>query len=506
MSYGSGTSTVANTSTGDNNIDGLIADRRWASANVTFSFTSNFQNDYEDESDYPDSGVHRHTFASLNTGQRAAIQDWVAMYESVSGLNLIELTGNNDRNATLRIANSEDPGQIDAPAYAYLPDGSVKAGDVWFDRSTESNPILGNRVYHTAGHELGHALGLKHGHETGGIRNVAMNFDRDSMEFSIMTYRSYVNDISLGYDNETFGFAQSLMMYDIRAIQQMYGANFAHNASNTTYTFSTTTGEMFVNGIGQGRPGGNQGQLGSNRIFRTIWDGNGIDTYNFSNYTTNLSINLSPGGWSDLDVGGNFQRARLGDGKDARGHVFNALQFKGDARSLIENAYGGSGNDRIDGNTANNYLGGGSGNDALNGGDGIDTLSGGGGRDTLSGDSGNDYLYGGWGGDTLIGGDGTDFLVGNAGNDKLIGGAGTDYFDFFSYTDGIDLIQDFQKELGEKIRVSASFGATSLSQFSYDSNTGGLYYDPAGSVGATQFAILTNKPSGFNVALDIRIG
>jgi Ca2+-binding RTX toxin-like protein len=120
--------------------------------------------------------------------------------------------------------------------------------------------------------------------------------------------------------------------------------------------------------------------------------------------------------------------------------------------------------------------------------------------------SGNDYLYGGWGGDTLIGGDGTDFLVGNAGNDRLIGGAGTDYFHFFSYTDGIDLIQDFQKELGEKIRVSASFGATSLSQFSYDSTTGGLYYNPAGSVGATQFAILANKPLGFNVALDIRIG
>ena len=141
-----------------------------------------------------------------------------------------------------------------------------------------------------------------------------------------MTYHSYVGDTKSHYSNETWGYAQSLMMYDIRAIQQMYGANFNYNSGNTTYTFSTTTGEMFVNGIGQGTPAGN-------RIFRTIWDGNGNDTYNFSNYTTNLAINLEPGGWTNLDVGGNFQRANLGDGNYARGHVFNALQFNGDTRS-----------------------------------------------------------------------------------------------------------------------------------------------------------------------------
>ena len=71
------------------------------------------------------------------------------------------------------------------------------------------------------------------------------------------------------------------MMFDIAAIQYMYGANYSHNSGNTTYTFSQTTGEMFVDGVGQGTPQGN-------RIFRTIWDGNGIDTYDLSNYTTNL--------------------------------------------------------------------------------------------------------------------------------------------------------------------------------------------------------------------------
>ena len=81
-------------------------------------------------------------------------------------------------------------------------------------------------------------------------------------------------------------------------------------------------------------------------FFRTVWDGDGIDTYDFSNYTSDLNVDLEPGSWSDLDVGGNAQRANLSlfdnnVNEYARGHVFNALQFNGDTRSLIENATGG---------------------------------------------------------------------------------------------------------------------------------------------------------------------
>jgi serralysin len=292
-------------------------------------------------------------------------------------------------------------------------------------------------------------MGLKHGHETGGVSNVAMNSDRDSMEFSIMTYRSYV-----GHDlnalpfltNETWGFAQSLMMYDIRAIQQMYGPWFGYNSSNTTYTFSTTTGEMFVDGIGQGTPG-------DNRIFRTIWDGDGIDTYDFSNYTTNLGINLTPGGWSDLDVGGNFQRAMLNAGYGgvvsyARAHVFNALQYNGDVRSLIENANGGAGNDSIIGNIANNTIYGGNGNDTIDGGDGNDTINGGDGNDLIYLGEGNDFLDSVYlGNDTLYGGNGDDFIYGyisdetyngEAGNDTLLGWSGNDIINGGAGADSLD--------------------------------------------------------------------
>jgi serralysin len=475
--FGGTTSTATVTATGDRNIDGLLVGTKWASTSVTFSFTDSIS-DYE--SGYPDRASHATSFQTLNATQRAAARRWIGTggeYYNVSNLTPTELSGSSDRDATIRMAMSNVPGT----AFAYYPANTVQAGDAWFNTVDYNNPVIGNYAYHTFGHELGHALGLKHGQETGGVSNVSLSPDRDSMEFSIMTYRSYVGDPLVGgYSNETWGYAQSLMMYDIRAIQEMYGAWFGYNASDTTYTFSTTTGEMFVNGVGQGVPG-------ANRIFRTVWDGNGVDTYDFSNYTTNLSIDLTPGGWSDLDVGGNFQRSYLGDGHYARGHVFNALQYKGDTRSLIENAKGGSGNDTITGNSANNALYGNAGNDTISGGSGDDYMDGGAGIDTVdytywtgggtynlatgqadfpgfytedilnfeniwtgSGNdnvtgsavantiitnAGNDIINGGDGNDTIYAGDGNDTVDGGNGNDLIYLGNGDDYVNVVSSGD-----------------------------------------------------------------------
>ncbi len=69
-------------------------------------------------------------------------------------------------------------------------------------------------------------------------RRVTMTADRNSMEFTVMTYAGYIGASTTGgYVNETFGYAQSLMMYDIAALQFAYGANYTTRAGNTTYTF-----------------------------------------------------------------------------------------------------------------------------------------------------------------------------------------------------------------------------------------------------------------------------
>src|SRR4029079_12016567 len=136
-----------------------------------------------------------------------------------------------------------------------------------------------------------------------------------------------------------------LMMYDIAALQTLYGANYSSNSGDTVYTWSATTGQEFINGVGQGR-------LAGNKIFMTVWDGGGGDTYDFSNYTANLIVNLQPGAWTTLGAD-NAQLAILGGiAHKATGNIANALLFGDNTASLIENAVGGTGNDTLTGNQA----------------------------------------------------------------------------------------------------------------------------------------------------------
>lgn len=526
MPFGSPVPTSSVGATLNNNIDGLLSGVKWrnytVNAPITYSFTDSI-NDYE--STYADRALHAASFQTLNTTQRTAARAWMTQYANISNANFQELTGVSDRDATIRMASSNVP----STAFAYYPYGSyVEGGDAWFNKSTGwySSPILGTYAYHTFGHELGHALGLKHGQELGGVRNVATNPDRDSMEFSIMTYRSYIGGPLTGYSNESGGYAQTLMMYDIAAIQQMYGADFTTNATNTTYTFSTTTGEMFTNGVGQGVPY-------SNRIFRTIWDGNGVDTYNFSNYTTSLFIDLTPGGWVDLDRLGNFQRANLGGGTGgglhsghARAHIFNAVQFGGDGRSLIENAIGGTGNDVLIGNAANNTLNGGAGADSMAGGlgnetyivdnisdvvteaaaSGIDTVqssvtyilaanvenltltgalaingTGNAENNSITGNSANNTLNGGAGADSLTGLAGTDTFVFQFG--QSIATAFDRITDFTINTDKIDLLTSGGLAMAAPVAFSRAVNNISTSLVTLISN---VFSDANGALSGNQ--------------------
>ncbi|WP_296573101.1 FG-GAP-like repeat-containing protein [Phreatobacter sp.] len=356
--------------TGNINIDGLLWGSRWGGATLTYSFptlASQYEAGYSEAANNFGAAT-----AALQTATRFAM-NLVSQYT-----NLVTTEVGAGSAADVRTAFSSLP----PTAWAYYPSDGTKGGDIWYGTSTASfqNPVRGQYAWATVIHELGHALGLKHGHETAGVANTSMQSAFDQMAYSVMTYRSYQGGPVTGYTNETNGYAQTFMMYDIAALQTMYGANFNTNSGNTTYSWSPTTGEMFINGVGQGAPGGN-------RIFLTIWDGNGNDTYNFSNYTSNLSVNLTPGAFS---ITSSVQLANLGNFNIAPGNIFNALQFNGDARSLIENAIGGSGNDTIIGNAANNYLMGGAGNDTVLGGDGNDILVGGSGNDGLDGGTGAD--------------------------------------------------------------------------------------------------------------------
>ena len=493
------------TRSGNVYIDDLLGDYKWATTTLTYSFptSASFYGS-------PYGNGETGSFGVLNTAQQNAAKAALAAYAAVANITFTQVTESSSKHADIRMAASDRP----STAWAYFPTTAAEGGDAWFNKSSGyySNPVKGNYAYTTFLHEIGHSLGLEHPHENG------MPVERDSMEFTVMSYRSYTGAPLTGYVNESWGFAQSLMQLDIAAIQQLYGANFTTNSGNTVYTWSPTTGEMSVNGVGQGAPGGN-------RIFMTVWDGGGVDTYDFSKYTTNLSVNLNPGDWTTTSTA---QLAKLyyNGSQIADGNIANALLYKGDVRSLIENAKGGSGADSITGNQADNSLWGNAGNDQLYGNAGNDVLIGGAGADRLDGGAGIDtasyqeaaagviaslfspggntgeaagdtfffveQLVGSSYGDTLTGDDnanglsglagndvlngrgGNDQLVGGAGADVLTGGAGVDTFYFTATTDssattGRDTITDFVSKT-DKIDLKSIDANTKLSgdqAFSY---------------------------------------
>ena len=418
-------------STADNqNVSSVLSGSAWNARNITYSFPTSAEV-YGTRLTYGDPAPFN-GFLPVTAQQKGEILRAFSLISSYTGLGFSEIIETADTHATLRFANSFSP----PTAYAYYPGTYAQAGDVFFGRLGR-NPVMGNSVSgQVMLHEIGHALGLKHAHDS--LTYGAMNADRADIEFSLMNYPNYIGSTE-GFQTASTS-PQTFMMYDIAALQHMHGANFDRVGHSATYTWSAATGAEFIDGVSQGTPV-------DNHIFKTIWTGGATSTYDLSNFAQDQVDDMNPGGWMSFSSAQLAHLNALAPTKaagelHASGNIYNALLVDGDTRSLITNLVTGQGNDRITGNAAGNEIRAGAGNDSVSAGDGDDRVFGGAGNDMLAGDAGNDLVDGG------------------ADMDILAGGTGNDVFAYATGY-GADTIVDFLQADGDAIDVTllAGFGS-----------------------------------------------
>ncbi|MDD1472111.1 hypothetical protein MEO41_12245 [Dolichospermum sp. ST_sed4] len=221
--------------------------------------------------------------------------------------------------------------------------------------------------------------------------------------------------------------------------------------ASVTTTLPTNVENLTLTGTGAIKATGNAGNniITGNSANNTLAGLNGNDTYFFVAKTalgTDTIIETTTGGIDTLGFTGTTTAINVNLGVSTLQRVNSNLKLILSANNVIENATGGTGNDRITGNILNN------------------TLNGGDGNDQLQGLEGNDSLWGGAGNDILSGGSGDDSLWGGASNDILMGGVGNDKYLFqsssvFATSLGIDYISEFEAGLDQIVLSKTTFNA-----------------------------------------------
>lgn len=300
-------------------------------------------------------------FVPYTATEQAATRLVLAQISEFCGLTFTEaLTTGDSNNATILFSNySASDGKGAYASYPGSTDATSSAGDLWFNTASPAtvSGAIGGWFWATTLHEMGHALGLSHPGDYAAGSGVSISYDlnadfiQDNDTFTELTYFSA--EVVGGSDLN----GDTMMLADILALQNIYGANTTTRAGDTVYGFGSNAGATYDFAVNADPK-------------LVIWDTGGLDMLNAGRCGADQQINLNAEALSDI-----------------LGYQKNVSIARG---VIIENAIGGRGDDVVTGNAAANSLSGGLGDDTLSGGDGNDILAGDSGADSLSGGAGND--------------------------------------------------------------------------------------------------------------------
>lgn len=253
-------------------------------------------------------------FAPTSSVQKTYIRQALATWSAVANITFTETAA--AWAASIRFGTNDQSGV--SAGYAYYPSTSATGGLTLManDDSSNTRPSPGSYGYLTLVHEIGHALGLKHPGDYnaggGGTEGPYLSAVEDNYAYSVMSYNG--NDAL-----PTAAHLTQPSIYDVAAVQYLYGANTAAAPGNDTYTLS---------------PG----------AFITIWDPNGTNTLDAAAQSADAVLDLRGGTLSS--VGGTLV-AGVADG------------------SLLQAARGGSGADTVYASGRGDTIDGGAGDDTV---------------------------------------------------------------------------------------------------------------------------------------------